>query len=190
MLSPVLMRPGCSSFLGAIYLLYDYDQITDFYKGALTNYPEPQKGETVCSVNGTRRLMDGLLLRDPQLINVYHMNVAINAALTTNRYRKGNNRFYVCVSRPWIVGQDKPGTQKSWTFEFELEKLDERFHTTFFNEAGILGHRMKEEQVVTEVALSLAHNGLSEIARIKTLFPCITKILDHGLCTHTLKGKA
>jgi hypothetical protein len=138
-LARIAMVPGSSKILGAMWMPYDEDETVTWMEAREVD-PKAFSNQAVCGKAAGELFM--------ALAHVYADNaalVAVTGALTTNRYRRGENAAYISID---------PETAYKLTFD----KLAEDVYSDPIKpwvEQKIFYKRQEEDEQIAEVALKL-----------------------------------
>lgn len=133
--------PGSSRILHGILLPYSEDMLLKILSGdRKDSYEKSDKFKAVSAeVAEMMALRARLLTKDRSAVGI-----GITGALTTNRYRKGENGGYIAVC------YNKGGEVKTFSTKFSLPKLDEAVYNQLDIDE-ISGIRESEDQQVAEL---------------------------------------
>lgn len=129
-LSNLLIVPGASRVIDKIYNLYSEESVLEHLrcdslpKG--TSYVSEWVSKRLCLEEAPYHLIDDII------------SVSVTGALTTNRYRKGNNEAYV------TIGNLKRNAK---TFHCQLSKLTEQEYNSFTPDLILQRRKLEDLQV-------------------------------------------
>jgi len=146
--SGLLGVPGASSVVDSLHIPYSYDAVRSLLEKWHPN------ADTVLENSGA---VSAEMATALHLCNCHDLGslvpVTVTAAITTSRYRKGDNHAYIVVGHPSSFD----------VYHLILDKLSEQEHV----QPMITTKRYVQDRVIGEVALSLAcslsHPLLSEL---------------------------
>jgi hypothetical protein len=120
----ILRKPGASKFVSGIYLPYGIDETKEFITQNI-GYENGEKfGEKAVCKESAELLYRSLKIRNAVISDIE--NVAITAAIQTNRHRRGENQAFIAI--------------ENQTWNLKLRKLTE-------NDFSYVAE-MKEKQVI------------------------------------------
>lgn len=145
--------PGSSKILECFYVPYSVEESTAFVVG---NGQSASQLRQAVSAEAATALYNAMKTKYPNC-----QILAITAACTSLRYRRGDNRAFIAF-------MDANGEMQ--VCRLNLEKMDESEHSAMSLE-GLYGRRCFEDKVITATALALVVDLKNVLA---TMFECGT----------------
>jgi nicotinamide mononucleotide (NMN) deamidase PncC len=145
--------PGSSKILECFYVPYSVEESTAF---VLDNGQDASELKQAVSVNAAIALYNAMKTKYPNC-----QILAITAACTSLRYRRGDNRAFIAFM---------DANREMQVYRLNLEKLDEVEHSTMTLKE-LHGRRCFEDKVITDTALALIVDLKNVLA---TMFECGT----------------
>ena len=133
-LTDLLEVPGNSRIVNQIYIPYDINSLHSNYKKSLNK-------NNMCSAQNT--ILYNNIFNQLIEVGVDNKNIIVNCALTTDRYRKGDNRAFIFIENVGV-------------WKVILNKLSEE--TFKLSKDFISNKRIEEDQTISQIVLSLILN--------------------------------
>lgn len=134
--------PGSSKVLHEVRVLYSEESSLEYYKESNDSWGSTENPKFV-----SEQMMDGLYQTAANVYENKYVVVAATSALTSSRYRRGDNKAYIRVFG------------SGW--ELKFDKLPEHVYEdtcTPWRDQKIANKRQAEDELLVSVAIKLATN--------------------------------
>lgn len=144
-LAQLLMVPGSSAYVGGMEFPYEQSVVTELLDSHSSKFAKAY-AEKAVSAEVACGLAEIAKRKSPM-----NVGIGITAALTTNRYRRGDNHAYICMSTA--------DYNIERIVHVKFEKLPETLHADdrqVWRDAYIHDKRITEDRTIAMLALALA----------------------------------
>lgn len=151
-LAQIASIPGASRVLHSFYCPYETAESVEFIRTYYPHTKQPEKfaAKAVCAESANNLYM-ALWTKNKVFGHTEIDSIAITAAITAKRWRRGENRAYISFSNP------KTFEHECWLLKLGKPSEQEHALLSMANPARGLGTvRMIEDCVISEYALRLA----------------------------------
>jgi len=145
--SGLLGIPGASSLVDSLYVPYSHESVHGLLRD---RHPDPESIIQNCGSVSQEMAVALHLCNSHNIGNC--IPVSVTAAVSTNRYRKGDNHAFIVVGPPSSFS----------TYHLALHKLSEEEHTP----EAVAAKRYIEDRMIGEVALALSLDVESQLVNI------------------------
>ncbi len=148
----ILKLPGASRLVKGIYLPYAVTETSEFIRTHLGSASADVFSKKTVGAASAELLAMAAYTRD--LVRNFHGNViyaGVTAAITTNRWRRGNNEAYICIIPGECIIRLKMSKLSEW-----LWYSGGSCESCWWSRRTILSKREQEDELISKVTLMLA----------------------------------
>lgn len=162
-LAQLVSVPGASSFFHSFYMPYETQESIDFIKTYCSDEASRNFAEKAVSPMAAENLY--FASRSKKGSNVSIFDVAITAAITSSRWRRGDNKAFIYFQ----------GVEENECWHLKLPKLTEDEHRNMFFD-GLFEQRSKEDFIIASTVIRLISGFESKLLEEAITNGSLTKV--------------